>query len=66
MDVDVFLEFVAGVARAHNLYQLLLDDPSSVPLHVQLSGELAGGGVVLGARNKVDGQVEDRADPRRG
>src|SRR5262245_49592990 len=65
---------VAGIALAHDLHKLLLDEPSGVPLHAQLSGELEGGDVVLGARNQVDGQepfdergarlVEDRTGSR--
>src|SRR5215831_4366313 len=76
IDLDITLEFVAGIALAHDLHKLLLDEPSGVPLHAQLSGELEGGDVVLGARNEVDGQepldergsrlVENCAGSRRG
>jgi hypothetical protein len=43
IDQDVTLEFVAGVALAPDFHQLLLDEPSGVPLHAQLSGALKGG-----------------------
>ena len=42
------VKLVDLVALLHDLHQLLVHQPRSVPFHVQLAGELETGDVVLG------------------
>ena len=48
IDPHVAREFIHRVALAHDLHQLLLHQPRSVPLDVQLAGQFETRDIVLG------------------
>src|SRR6478735_9034866 len=63
VDLHLAPNLVGGVALAHDLHQLLLDEPGSVPLDAELAGKLERGDVVLGAGEEMD--REEPLDQRR-
>src|SRR4029450_9490992 len=45
IDLDVARKLVGGIALAHDLHQLLFDEPGGIAFHTQLAGELEGGDI---------------------
>ncbi len=75
VDLDIAGELVDRVALAHDLHQLLLDEPGGIPFDIELPGKLQRGNVVLGGGHQVHGEeplgqrrarlVEDGSGPSR-